>query len=720
MIIKIFRALLRGLLRLAYRVEVRGLEHACAADPRAVIVANPHSRLDSLLIAAFLPGDTVLAIDPRRTAHGWMHRLFKTALLDRNTSSALRALVRMVRGGRRCILLAQGRVEAQADLLRVYGLAAWVADHASAPVLPVHIDGAEFTPFAFMRRTGRRLFPKIVLTVHPARRLEVAPALLGQARRAASSTALYDVMTGVTMRSCGGDRSVFDALLDARRRFGRTVPILEDAERQPLTYGRLVLGSIALGRALARFSNRGEVVGVLLPNANAVAVTIFGLQAFGRVPGMLNYSMGPDALVSACATGRIRTVLTSRRFIALARLDRIAEALAGHVQLVYLEEVRKHLKPLDKLTGLAVSWLPGLMRGRTPAAESPAALLFTSGSEGVPKGVSLSHANLLSNTAQIRAVVELLPSDRAVNPLPVFHSFGLTAGLLLPLLAGVPSCFYPSPLHYRAVAELVANFKATLLFGTDTFLTGYARAASDGELSSLRYAVAGAEPVRNSTLHLYRDRFGVQVLEGYGATEASPVLAVNTPAHLRPGTVGRFLPGVEHRLEPVTGVHEGGQLIVRGPNIMLGYILAEQPAVLQPPPQGWHDTGDIVALDDEGYVRIVGRVKRFAKIGGEMVSLAAVEAYAAQLWPEHTHAAVALPDAHKGERIVLLTSRAGARREEFIAFAHTHGISELIRPRVILSVEEIPTLGTGKADHPAVKRMAENALSETSVRKVET
>ncbi|HYG85465.1 MAG TPA: AMP-binding protein [Azospirillum sp.] len=717
---RILRAVLRGLFRLAYRVEVRGIDHAHAAGPCTAVVANPQSRLDALLIAAFLPGGAVLAVDPRHAAPGWVRYLFDTVRLSRDNPCALRTLVRAVRDGRRCILVPQGSADTEADLPRVYGPAALVADRAGVPMLPVHIDGAAFTPFTFTAWPGGRRFPKIVLTVHPARRLEVSPDLRGRARRAALSNALYDMMARASLDSYDRDRSVFDALLDARRRFGHDVPILEDADRQPLTYGRLVLGSVALGRALTRLSERSEVVGVLLPNANAVAVTLFGLHAFGRVPGMLNYSMGPDALVSACVTGRIRTVLTSRRFIALGRLERMAEALAERVQLVYLEDVRKRLKLLDKLVGLAVSRLPGLMHGRTASAGSPAALLFTSGSEGMPKGVALSHSNFLANVAQIAAVVELWPTDRVVNPLPVFHSFGLTTGLLLPLLTGVPTCFYPSPLHYRAVAELVADTKATLLFATDTFLCGYARAASDGELSSLRYAVAGAEPVRDGTRRLYLDRFGVPILEGYGATEAAPVLAVNTPTHRRLGTVGRFLPGIEHRLEPVRGVHEGGQLIVHGPNVMMGYVLVEQPAVLRAPPEGWHDTGDIVAVDDEGYVRIVGRVKRFAKIGGEMISLATVEAHAAQLWPEDSHAAVALPDTRKGERIILLTTRAGAQREEFVAFARARGIAEIAVPGIVLWVEEIPTLGSGKTDYPAVKRMAENALRETGARKART
>jgi len=297
-----------------------------------------------------------------------------------------------------------------------------------------------------------------------------------------------------------------------------------------------------------------------------------------------------------------------------------------------------------------------------------------------------------------------------VNPLPVFHSFGLTDGLLLPLLLGIPTMLHPNPLQYRAVAELVAAVQGTILFGTDTFLSGYARASRERELASVRFAVAGAEPVRDATRAAYRERFGVTILEGYGTTETAPVLALNTPTHSRPGTVGRLLPGIEHRLEPVQGVPEGGRLLVRGPNVMRGYLTAERPGALLAPPDGWHDTGDIVCMDADGYVRILGRVKRFAKVGGEMISLATVEAHAARLWPENVHAALTLPDARKGERIVLVTDCPHATREALVAHARAHGIAEIEVPKAVLVVEAIPTLGSGKTDRPAIRRLAEERL----------
>jgi len=212
----------------------------------------------------------------------------------------------------------------------------------------------------------------------------------------------------------------------------------------------------------------------------------------------------------------------------------------------------------------------------------------------------------------------------------------------------------PSPLHYRLVPELIYGVNATILFGTDTFLAGYARMASAYDFRSIRYVVAGAEPLK-TTRDIWSEKFGVRIFEGYGVTETAPVLALNTPMFNKFGTVGQLMPGVDYRLEPMAGIDHGGRLLVRGPNVMLGYLKADLPGIIQPPPDGWHDTGDIVVIDEEGFVTIKGRAKRFAKIGGEMVSLAAIEQLAAELWPKALSAAATDSDNRKGERVILLS-----------------------------------------------------------------
>ena len=344
--------------------------------------------------------------------------------------------------------------------------------------------------------------------------------------------------------------------------------------------------------------------------------------------------------------------------------------------------------------------------------DAPAVVLFTSGSEGTPKGVVLSHRNLLANCAQIASVIDFHGGDIAFNAMPMFHAFGLTGGTILPLLSGVRTFHYPTPLHYRIVPALIYDTDATICFSTDTFLNGWARYAHPYDFYAMRYIFAGAEKVREETRHLFADRFGARVLEGYGATETSPVLALNTAMQCRPGTVGRFLPDIAWRLEPIAGIETGGRLFVRGPNVMLGYLRETAPGVLEPPEDGWYDTGDIVSVDAAGFMTIVGRAKRFAKIGGEMVSMTAAEALVASLWPESQHAVISVADTRKGEALLLVTTRQNADAREILALARARMIPEIMVPRAVLCVKSVPLLGTGKVDYPAVQSRAEDASAD--------
>jgi len=398
---------------------------------------------------------------------------------------------------------------------------------------------------------------------------------------------------------------------------------------------------------------------------------------------------------------KIRTIVSSRGFVERARLEKLVDTLAETVRIVYLEDLRQTVSLADKLRAM-VRYRSAIVP-RT--ADDPAAILFTSGSEGTPKGVVLSHRNMLTNAAQAAARIDFGRADKVFNALPVFHAFGLTVGLVLPVVCGVPVFLYPSPLHYRIVPELVYGANATIMFGTDTFLSGYARAAHAYDFRSVRYVLAGAEPVKEATRRVWAEKFGLRILEGYGVTETAPALALNTPMFNRFGTVGRLLPGIEARLEPVSGVEDGGRFYVRGPNVMLGYLKADNPGVLQPPEEGWHDTGDIVSIDGDGFVTIKGRAKRFAKIGGEMISLAAIEALASELWPDALSGVVSQPDPRRGERLVLVTEQKGAIRAAFQAHARAKGASDLMVPAEVMIVDKLPLLGSGKPDLTAVARL---------------
>jgi acyl-[acyl-carrier-protein]-phospholipid O-acyltransferase/long-chain-fatty-acid--[acyl-carrier-protein] ligase len=503
-----------------------------------------------------------------------------------------------------------------------------------------------------------------------------------------------------------GEESLFDALIAAREKYGDK-EILEDQDRKPLTYTGLIRAAFVLGRKVAAMTAPAERVGILLPSSMGVVVTFYGLHAHGRVPVMINFTAGERNIKAAIAAAGVKKVLTAKRFIQQAKLEELVAQIEAAAEVVWLDDVRASIGLPDKLYGLMAGVMPRRFRTKTEP-DAPGVVLFTSGSFGAPKGVVLSQSNLVANCRQVAQHIELKPEWVMFNPLPTFHCFGLTGGVLLPLLQGMKAFQYPSPLHAKQIVELLPQVKASILFATDTFLNQYARVAAPDDFDSLEFVVAGAERVREETHHLFNTRFhGLKLLEGYGATEAAPVVAVNHPDRNRPGTVGQILPGMEWRLDPVPGIDEGGRLYLRGPNVMEGYLSAADPMAIEPLEGGWHDTGDIVSVDDEGYVSILGRVKRFAKIGGEMVSLTAVEGLASAVWPDARHAVVSVPDSRKGEKLVLVTDRKDADIARLAEWAREHGAPELAVPKKIVRVGEVPVLGTGKTDYVAIQQMVE-------------
>jgi acyl-[acyl-carrier-protein]-phospholipid O-acyltransferase / long-chain-fatty-acid--[acyl-carrier-protein] ligase len=499
-------------------------------------------------------------------------------------------------------------------------------------------------------------------------------------------------------------RTLFSALIEARAQFGRTYPIVTDGDERTLTYEELVRAALALGHALRSGTKRGESVGVLLPTGIGSVIAVLALSAYGRVPAMLNFTAGEQSLRAALQMANIQRVVTAHRFIEVGKFEALEEWMKSAAKMIYLEEVRDKLSLFDKLTAAVGSFLPSGVATRV-SPDSPAVILFTSGTEGEPKGVALSHANILANVEQVRAHIQFYPNDVVFNPLPTFHSFGLTVGAFMPLYLGVKAVLHPTPRQPHEIVRRIKEHRATILLATDTFVSQYARCAEAEELNSLRLAVCGAERLRDETRQLFRRKYTVELLEGYGVTEAAPVLAANQSGKNRPGTVGHLLPQIEARIEPVEGIRDGGRLFVSGPNVMLGYIQVDKPGEIVPPPDGWHDTGDVVTLDEDGYVSIRGRLKHFAKVGGESVSLTVVENCASALWPDHQHAALAVPDGRKGESIVLVTTNPEATRSDLLVWVQNHGVPELAVPRRVIRVNDIPVMGSGKTDYRAVAQI---------------
>ncbi len=710
------KSVIRWMLQLLYRVEIKGEEHLHQFSERTLVVANHTSFLDAVLLYAYLPVPATFAINTY-IANRWIGRVAarfaNLFALDPSNPLSIRSLIRRVEQGGCVVIFPEGRITVTGSLMKVYPGPGLVADRSRATLLPIRIDGAQYSPFSRLRgRVRLSWFPKITLNVQPPRCLTLSSELRGRSRREEAGRQLAELMAELMFETANLKQTLVERLLEARRIHGGRHLIAEDTARKPLNYNGLITRAVILGRQLARRSDTAETIGVLLPGALATVATFWGLQLYGRIPAMLNYTVGAQGMISASETACLGRVITSRRFVQQAKLEEAVAALGQRVELIYLEDVAADIRWYDKALGLLQSrserWLRHLAHA-TPGDR--AVVLFTSGSEGTPKGVVLSHRNLLANIQQLVSRIDFNAQDIALNALPLFHSFGLTAGMILPLTSGVRVFFYPSPLHYRVVPEVAYDINATLLFGTNTFLAGYARFANSYDFYSLRYVFAGAEKLQEDVRRQWQDKFGVRIFEGYGATETSPVIAANTPLAHQPGSVGRLMPGMDYRLVSVAGLSEGQRLQVRGPNVMLGYLLSHQPGVLVPPAtelgEGWYDTGDIVTIDQHGFIRICGRAKRFAKIAGEMVSLTSVEMLASSTWPEALHAAIAIADTRKGEQVVLLTTAEDAHRAALAAEAKNQGVAEISVPRQVRHIAKMPVLGTGKIDYVAAAKLLE-------------
>jgi acyl-[acyl-carrier-protein]-phospholipid O-acyltransferase/long-chain-fatty-acid--[acyl-carrier-protein] ligase len=708
---RLLKAGLRAVTRVLFRVTMRG-DTGSFVNPRTLIVANHESFLDGLLLALFLPVEATFVVHTtvaRNPLIAWLLRFIPHLAVDSTNPLSIKLICKLVESGRPVIIFPEGRLTVTGSLMKVYDGAAFIAAKTGAVIVPTRIEGAGRSYFG--RLAGiypLKAFPKIRITILPRRQIVMPVLPSAKERRRRSGELMRRILLDMVVAT-RPRRNLFEAFLDAKATFGSGYKLVEDVRLHEESYGSLLRMSLGLSRLLTKMTLADEIVGVLMPNAAATLGLILGLSAARRVPAMLNYTAGADGIKAACTAAQIRTIVASRAFIEKGRLGALVEGLmGGAIKVIYLEDLRPQLTIGDTLWILVCQRFPTLaLRAQEPS--DPAVVLFTSGSEGKPKGVVHSHDSLLSNIAQIRSIADFTPLDKFMVALPLFHSFGLACGAIMPLVSGCKVFLYPSPLHYRIIPEIVYDRNCTVLFGTSTFLANYGKFAHPYDFGRLRYVVAGAEKLSDDVRRLWLDKFGIRILEGYGVTECAPVIAVNVPMACRIGSVGQLVPGMEYAIEPVTGIAQGGALHVKGPNVMKGYLLVDQPGVIQPPRslgEGWYATGDIVEFDADDFIHIRGRVKRFAKIAGEMISLEMVERLAAQAAPGFQHAASSRADAAKGEALVLFTTAPTLRREQLITAARTLGAPELAVPRDLRVVTGIPLLGSGKTDYVRLQEMA--------------
>lgn len=693
---------------------------------KAVYVSNHVSYLDPIILFAFLPGDPIFALNGHLYRRKWIRFLMKTAdimLFNPIEPGDLKELIAKVNSGRRCVIFAEGRMTENGGLMKIYEAPGLLADKSQAPVIPVWINGPQYGYFSKTKgRLPHRPLPRITVKVDAPRSFKLKDELRRQ--RDHISNEVYMIMREMCFEaSYNPNISLFAQLMKtakvhSKKGLLRRPAFVEDINRVPNSYKDIIIKCFVLGKHFKRETVHGEHVALLLPNSIAALSAFFGLSAYERIPVMLNFSVGAQNMVSMCQTAQVKRVITSKLFIRNAKMEPVVEAIrqAGF-EIEYLEDLRNKIGLWDKINAFLRYKIK-----RVPHKEGgskKAAILFTSGSEGAPKAVVLSHANIISNIKQMSSIETINITDTVFNALPMFHSFGLTVGTLFPLLEGAKLFLYPSPLHYRVVAEIVYEIGATVMFGTDTFFRGYGKIAHPFDFHNVRFMYGGAEAVKPDTRNMWMERLGIRVMEAYGSTECAPVITANNRIFNRFGSIGKLLPAIEHKIVPVDGIANGGELWVKGPNIMMGYIMPEKPGVLQPLEDGWYHTGDVVSIDDIGFVYIKDRIKRFAKIGGEMVSLNAVDNMVRRACEkygeEYSYGIVSIPHESKGEQIVLATNNRNVTQELLHNYIKAHGMSELYLPRIILFKEKLPVFATGKADNVTLKKEVMEELTATAL-----
>lgn len=714
--------ILRDFIRFCLRNFFRFMKVKCniAFDEKdmpgkAVYISNHVSYLDPIILFAFLPGNPVFALNGHLYRRKWIRFFMKTAdimLFNPIEPGDLKELIAKVDSGRSCVIFAEGRMTENGGLMKIYEAPGLVADKSKAPVIPVWINGPQYGYFSKTKgRLPHRPLPRITIKVEKPRSFKLKDELRRQ--RDHISNEVYMIMREMCFEaSYRTNVSLFAQLMrtakvNSKKGLLHRPNFVEDIGRVPNSYKDIIIKSFVLGKYFKRRTSHSEHVAMLMPNSIAAVCTFFGLSAYERVPVMLNFSVGAQNMISMCKTAQVKKVITSRLFIRNAKMENVVEAMAANgYEVVYLEDLRNKIGLWEKINAFLrykIRRIPHRSGGNKKAA-----ILFTSGSEGAPKAVVLSHANILSNIKQMSSIETINMTDTVFNALPMFHSFGLTVGTIFPLLEGAKLFLYPSPLHYRVVAEIVYEIGATVMLGTDTFFRGYGKIAHPFDFHNVRFMYGGAEAIKPDTRNLWMERLGIRTMEAYGATECSPVITANNRIFNRFGSIGKLLPAIEHKIVPVDGIEKGGELWVKGPNIMLGYIKSEQPGVLQPLEDGWYHTGDVVEIDEIGFVYIKDRIKRFAKIGGEMVSLNAVDNMvrkACESFGEmYDYGIVAVPHESKGEQIVLATNNKEVTLDLLHSYIKANGMSELYLPRVILFKEKLPVFATGKADNVTLKK----------------
>ncbi len=720
------RALLWLLTHTVYRVRVEGSDNI-PAKGGALIVCNHLSFMD----ACFMAGSTkrhIRFIMYRGFYEKWwikpFMRLWQVIPVSsdsrpRELIESLQTATRAVAAGDVVCIFAEGQISRIGHMLPFRRGMTRIMKGLEAPVIPAHLDNVWGSIFSFEQRRFLWKMPRslpypITVSFGAPLPADADPATVRQSvmELASSAWTLRKTRMQPLQRS----------FVRTARRFPRRFA-MADASTPPVRFFSALTRTLFLARRLRPVLAAENNAGILLPPSVGGALVNYATLLLGKVPVNLNYTLSDEALASCIRQCGITRVITSEKFLTKLKLTL-------PVETIFVEDIAARPRIGEKVLALLravfcpVSWIERLLGApRAAAMDDLATIIFSSGSTGDPKGVMLSHFNVVSNVDQIEQVISFQPDDRLLGILPFFHSFGFTGTLGAPAVLGVGVAYHFNPTDTRTVGQLVSQHQVTFLLSTPTFLQLYLRGCQPEQFGSVRFAMVGAEKLPERLAAAFQDQFGLRPMEAYGCTECAPAVTVNTRDYRAPGfhqvgskrgTIGHPLPGVAVRIvDPETGIRraagEPGLMLIKGPNVMQGYLGQPQKtaAVLE---DGWYTTGDIAAMDADGFVTITDRLSRFSKIGGEMVPHIKVEHCLQELADStaQVFAVTGAPDDKKGERLIVLHTLPSSELDAVLEKLANADLPNLWKPKrdQFIAVEAIPLLGTGKVDLRGIRELA--------------
>ena len=724
----ILRLCLWALTHTFYRIRVRGAENLPRRGP-ALLVCNHISFIDPFLIGACTRRVIRFLMDRgfyEAAGIHWLAKLMGAIPISeddppRRMVKSLREAQAALREGHLVCIFAEGAITRTGNLLRFRRGFERITRGLTVPIIPIHLDRVWGSIFSYER--GRFFFKWPRRIPYPVTLSVGRPLSAGSGSFEARQAVMNLSAEAFARRpSTDGQRPLPELFLDIARRNWRRFAMTDSSGRE-LNFGKTLVGAMLFRRLIIQRCRGEEMIGVLLPPTVPTALLNLGISLAGRVPVNLNYTASAEALSGAVESCKLKTIFTSEKLLARFSIEK-------RPGMLMIEDVARGLSPGSKiLHTVAARLLPRFvlrrwLLSRQVKLDGLATVIFSSGSTGIPKGVMLSHRNIVSNIKGIQQAINVDRKDRLLGILPLFHSFGYTTCLWLPMISGFGVAFHTNPLEGRRVGELCRQYGVTILVSTPTFCWAYARQCVKEDFASLRIAIVGAEKMKPELARAFYERFGIKLFEGYGCTELSPVVAVATSGYYgvdqtqvghKPGTVGRPIPGVAVRVVSPesfeeTGPDREGMLLVKGPSVMMGY-LGEPERTRQVMWKGeWYITGDIARVDEDGFITITDRVSRFSKIGGEMVPHLQVEDALHQALGsvEPRMVVTSVADDQKGEKLIVLHAELGLEVDELLRRLRDSTLPKLWLPRKenFFPVDSLPILGSGKLDLKKVKETA--------------